>query len=403
MVNRCNAAGVRVYVNVILNHMVGAEHWFPRGTAGAIADPDFGYFPFVPYYPVDFHPRCPLTDFADPVEARVCEFAGSRDLNQTMPSVRNHLTNFLNKLIDAGVAGFRVDSAKHMWPSDLEIIFGNVHNLSPAFGFAEGARPFILQEIVDFGDGISGSEYTPLGTVTEIRFSGAIGKVFRGFDHQLSDLVNWGTDWDFQPSHLGVVFVDNHINQRGLIDPDNVVLNFKHPKLYRMASAFMLAHPYGIVRLMSSYDFHDIHDGPPQNEWDFIVSPIFDSNGQCVHSWVCEHRWPQITNMVVFKNVVGETEMHEWWDNGSNQIAFCRGEAGFIAFNNEDENMSTVLQTCLPAGKYCDVISGGVNASNGQCIGNSVEVAENGEALIEIAVTDTDGVLAIHIGSKSRV
>ena len=27
--------------------------------------------------------------------------------------------------------------------------------------------------------------------------------------------------------------------------------------------------------------------------------------------------------------------MNEWWDNGDRQIAFCRGEKGFIAFNDQ--------------------------------------------------------------------
>ena len=29
------------------------------------------------------------------------------------------------------------------------------------------------------------------------------------------------------------------------------------------------------------------------------------------------------------------TTLNDWWDNGSNQIAFCRGGKGFIAINND--------------------------------------------------------------------
>lgn len=36
--------------------------------------------------------------------------------------------------------------------------------------------------------------------------------------------------------------------------------------------------------------------------------------------------------------------MNDWWDNGNNQIAFCRGGKGFIAINNEGSNMSQTLQ-----------------------------------------------------------
>jgi alpha-amylase len=52
------------------------------------------------------------------------------------------------------------------------------------------------------------------------------------------------------------------------------------------------------------------------------------------------------------------------------------------------------FQTCLPAGKYCDIISG--SKSGGVCTGKSVDVDENGKANIEILHDEYDGVLAIH-------
>ena len=35
----------------------------------------------------------------------------------------------MNKLIDIGVAGFRIDAAKHMWPGDLQAIFGKLKDV----------------------------------------------------------------------------------------------------------------------------------------------------------------------------------------------------------------------------------------------------------------------------------
>lgn len=46
---------------------------------------------------------------------------------------------------------YRVDAAKHMWPSDLAFIYNAVRNLNPAHGFNDGARPFIYQEVIDLG------------------------------------------------------------------------------------------------------------------------------------------------------------------------------------------------------------------------------------------------------------
>jgi len=62
----------------------------------------------------------------------------------------------------------------------------------------------------------------------------------------------------------------------------------------------------------------------------------------------------------------------------------------------ELKNTTHVFQTCLPAGTFCDVISG--SKSNGVCIGKTVPVGINGIANIVIACNEEDGVLAIHLG-----
>ena len=53
-----------------------------------------------------------------------------------------------------------------------------------------------------------------------------------------------------------------------------------------------------------------------------------------------------------------------------------------------------MFQTCLPAGTYCDVISG--SKSNGTCTGKRVIVSSGGRANIVILSYEEDGVLAIH-------
>jgi hypothetical protein len=55
-----------------------------------------------------------------------------------------------------------------------------------------------------------------------------------------------------------------------------------------------------------------------------------------------------------------------------------------------------VFQTCLPAGTYCDVISG--SKSGDVCTGKKVIVGTDGRAYIEILRNEEDGVLAIHVG-----
>ena len=100
-----------------------------------------------------------------------------------------------------------------------------------------------------------------MGAVTEFRFSAEIGRVFRGND-RLAYLQNWGPDWGFIPnSEDAFVFVDNHDNQRGHGAGGDNILTYKQPKQYKMAVAFMLAHPYGTTRVMSSFAFDDTDIG----------------------------------------------------------------------------------------------------------------------------------------------
>lgn len=154
----------------------------------------------------------------------------------------------------------------------------------------------------------------------------------------------------------------------------------------------MLAHPYGHPRVMSSFAFTDPSQGPPANSDGSIISPEI-INGECVNGWVCEHRWPQIYHMVQFRNLVNGEKIDNWWSNGKNQIAFSRGAKGFVAFNVEGD-LREQLQTGLPAGTYCDVITGGV--VDGKCSGKSVQIGDDGTATIEILSNESEGVLALY-------
>ncbi|KAH8248637.1 hypothetical protein KR032_001635 [Drosophila birchii] len=396
MTRRCNAVGVRIYVDVIFNHMAADGGTY--GTGGSTASPSSKSYPGVPYSSLDFNPTCAINNYNDANQVRNCELVGLRDLNQGNSYVQDKIVEFLDHLIDLGVAGFRVDAAKHMWPGDLGVIYGRLKNLNTDHGFASGSKAYIVQEVIDMGgEAISKSEYTGLGAITEFRHSDSIGKAFRGKD-QLQYLSNWGTAWGFAASDRSLVFVDNHDNQRGHGAGGADVLTYKVPKQYKMASAFMLAHPFGTPRVMSSFSFSDTDQGPPTTDGHNIASPIFNSDNSCSGGWVCEHRWRQIFNMVAFRNAVGSDAIQNWWDNGSNQIAFSRGSRGFVAFNNDNYDLNSSLQTGLPAGTYCDVISGTKNGSS--CTGKTVTVGSDGRASITIGNSEDDGVLAIHVNAK---
>ena len=57
---------------------------------------------------------------------------------------------------------------------------------------------------------------------------------------KLQYLSTLGSSWGLMPSADAVVFIDNHDTQRG-----NAALTYKAGELYYLATAFMLAWPYG--------------------------------------------------------------------------------------------------------------------------------------------------------------
>jgi alpha-amylase len=151
MTTRCNAVGVRIYVDVLPNHM--AAHAVPAvGIGGTTANTAIRDFPGVPFSDMDFNRPCDIYDWHNIYEVRNCQLVGLNDLDQSKAWVRDKIVEFFDHLIELGVAGFRVDAAKHMWPQDLEIIYNRVRNLNTAFGFAAGARPFITQEVIWHGE-----------------------------------------------------------------------------------------------------------------------------------------------------------------------------------------------------------------------------------------------------------
>uniref|UniRef100_A0A8C6UH07 alpha-amylase n=1 Tax=Neogobius melanostomus TaxID=47308 RepID=A0A8C6UH07_9GOBI len=389
MITRCNNVSVNVYVDVVINHMCGA---------GGGED-----FPSVPYSGWDFNDnKCKtasgdIENYGDPYQVRDCRLVSLLDLGR----VHEHTDRY-------GVAGFRVDACKHMWPGDLQNVNGRLKDLNTTW-FSGGSRPFIFQEVIDLGgEGISAADYTHLGRVTEFKYGAKLGTVIRKWNgEKLCYTRNWGEGWGFMSNGTALVFVDNHDNQRGHGAGGASIVTFWDPRLHKMAVGYMLAHPYGVTRVMSSFrwDRHFVN-GKDQNDWmgppsysDGSTKPVpINPDQTCGDGWVCEHRWRQIKNMVIFRNVVNGQPHSNWWDNQSNQVAFGRGNRGFIVFNNDDWDLDVTLDTGMPGGTYCDVISG--QKENGRCTGKQIQVGGDGHAHFKISNRDEDPFVAIHTESK---
>ncbi|CAF1544604.1 unnamed protein product [Rotaria magnacalcarata] len=403
MVGRCNKAGVRIYVDAVINHMAAGGN---RGSAGSSYNTGSKDFPAVPFSAWDFGDSlCKsgsgnIENYNDPEQVRNCKLVGLPDLMVGKDYVADKIAEFMNRLIDIGVAGFRIDAAKHMWPADLNKIINKLKNLrSDVYG--DNKRPFIYFEVIDLGgEPIKNTDYTPMARVSEFRYGKFLSEVVRKkYGQKLKYLNNFGTGWGMINDGDAQIMVDNHDNQRGH-GAGGDILTFFDGRLYKIATAFMLAWPYGYPVIMSSYNFNRADDGqgPPSDGSGNTNSVIINSDLSCGGGWICEHRWRQIYNMARFRNVAGFESVQNWWDNGNNQIAFSRGSRAFIVINNDDVDLNQSLRTGLPAGQYCDVISG--NLDNGRCTGKIVTVQGDGQTQVAISKNDQDPMIAIHVNAK---
>jgi alpha-amylase len=404
MVNRCNAVGVGIYADAVINHMTSGS-----GTTSSAGNDPWGVesYPRVPYGASDFHATCAVTNYQDANNVQSCQLVGLQDLNTASTYVRGKLADYLVDLATIGVKGFRIDAAKHMSPTDVGAIVSAVNARLTT-------RPFWFLEVIGAsGEAVQPGQYFGISdsqaNVTEFGYGPQLFGKFAG-GGRLADLRTFGETWGLMPSNKAVAFTDNHDKQRGHGGGGNY-LTYHNGPTYDLANVLMLAWPYGTPVVMSSYAFNtatafDTSFGPPadpttgatRGPWDGQVSQPACFN-QSVGGWVCEHRFRPIGNMVGFRNAtLANFTVTDWWDNGNNQIAFGRGDKGFVVINHESASLTRTFKTSLPAGHYCDVISGDftTGAGGAACTGTSVAVDAQGNASV---TAPAFGAAAIHAGA----
>ncbi|XP_051021392.1 pancreatic alpha-amylase-like [Acomys russatus] len=247
---------VGVYVGAVINHMCGGGGGEGKSsTCGSYYNANKRDFPSVPYSAWDFNDaKCDanIGSYQDAYQVRNCHLSGLLHLVLEKDYVHIKIADYMNHLIDIGVAGFRLDAAKHMWPGDIKAILDKLRNLNTKW-FSQGSRPFIYQEVIDLsGEAVKSSEHYGNGRVTEFNYGAKLGTVIRQWNgEKMSYLRNWEEGWDMVPSDRAFVFVDNHDNQLGHGAGRASILTFLDARMYKMAVGFMLG--YGFTRVMSSY------------------------------------------------------------------------------------------------------------------------------------------------------
>ncbi|MDX3257668.1 alpha-amylase family protein [Streptomyces sp. MI02-2A] len=325
MVDTCHAAGVKVVVDTVVNHMSAGSGTGTGGSSYTKYD-----YPGL-YSSADFDDcTAQVTNYQDRWNVQHCELVGLADLDTGEEYVRKTIAGYMNDLLTLGADGFRVDAAKHIPAADLADIKSRLTNPSA----------YWKQEVIyGAGEAVQPTEYTGNGDVQEFRYAYDLNRVFTS--EKLAYLGNYGEGWGYLNSSVAGVFVDNHDTER-----NGSTLNYKSGANYTLANVFMLAWPYGAPDVNSGYEWSDADAGPPNGG---------QVNACWQDGWKCQHAWPEIKSMVAFRNATRGQAVTKWWDNGGNLIAFGRGSKGYVVINHESTAADRWYETSLPAGTYCDV------------------------------------------------
>ncbi|NRR31157.1 alpha amylase C-terminal domain-containing protein [Oxalobacteraceae bacterium] len=408
MINTCHTAKVRIYADVVVNHLAAGSGTATDGSAWNSTSLTYPFFSSS-----DFHPNCDIAggDYGSPGNRSNvinCRLSGLPDLKTESSYVRGQINTYLTKLINMGVDGLRFDAAKHIAAADMIAISNGITHTTKA-----GETLWVTQEVIPDSNVVR-SDYYSAGGLNEFQYPFAIKAMFRNENganiSQVRTIMgtpgNWGGTWGFIPSDKASVFVNNWDTERN--GSSLVASNFvsgatndtNGTKRYDLANIFMLAWPYGSAQIHSGFRFSNYDQGPPS------ASP-FDANGNPLinQSWDFIHRWSDIANMVAFRSTTSGEGVSNFTSGTGNQVAFSRGAKGWVAVNNDSSAWTGSFQTSLPAGTYCNVAHGLLAAGGASCTSDSVTVGSNGIATVTIPANGGSVVpaVALHINQKSSV
>src|SRR2546430_773465 len=322
MVATCRRSGVKVYVDAVINHMTGQ------------GDTSYGGVHFTKYdYPGlygygDFHhppTDCPtaggIDDFNNFLQVTKCELVGLSDLRTESEKIRSTLAAYLNKLIDFGVSGFRVDAAKHIGQVDLAAIEARLHRT------LDGTRPYIALEVFPGGPGkLAPAAFEGVGDLLGFDFAYQIHDAFKSYPAagigNITDLQVFGTESGLLPADKTLVFVENHDTER-----NGSTLSYKDGATNVLATEFMLARGYGRPQVYASFTFTGNDDSPPADARGFITDTT------CGSGWTCLDRVTGVANMVGWRNQVAGAPVAHWDGDAGHLIAFSRGDKGWSALH----------------------------------------------------------------------
>lgn len=188
MIKQCSAAGVNVIADVVLNQTTGSDvaKGEQAGVAGSKYNGSTGDYPgfATKQYPdgitaADFH-SCDknISNYTNQQEVQECRLSSMWDFNSESEKVQDIQSDYLVKLWNLGVRGFRMDAVKHIHTDSMKAIKEKF-----AKKIGQNANDiYWIQEVIGNSSeaaGIQPGNYVQNGTVTEFGFKSEMNQYFK--------------------------------------------------------------------------------------------------------------------------------------------------------------------------------------------------------------------------------
>ncbi|MBT1181999.1 type I pullulanase [Bifidobacterium sp. CP2] len=384
MIKVCNAAGVEIIADAVINHTSGADQGTGTGVAGSTYDGD-GNFPAIPYTKENFHSCIKnIGDYTNADEVQNCRLTSLQDLDTSQEYVQDKLADYMNHLLELGVYGFRVDAVKHIANADVKAIKAKLAEKSGR----DADSIFFEQEVIGNASeaaAIQPINYVGNGKVSEFNYNAHLSAAFAtDITSETKGLGKIGGD-GWLDSSQAAVWVTNWDTER-----NSSALTYRKGSKYLLANAFMLAYDYGQPHIYSGYYFDNNDDGAPGATDTSVPDVTCPTDGSMTAgTWQCTQRWTAVRGMIGFHNAVSGTKVTDWKAYDANVLGFGRGTKGYLAINNSAKASKQTFRTSLPAGEYCNVYA------VGDC-SQTVTVKADGTFEATIAANSA---IAIHVGA----
>ena len=348
MIKACNEAGVKVFADAVFNQRPNDGVGLGGSTYGNNSYPDG-------FNDGDFHHNgCSVGNYSDEWNVRQCALLGMTDTATDNSSTQDKIADFLVKLMDMGVYGFRIDAAKHMHYNDINAIMEKT-------AAKAGKRPPIYMEVIGNSQeapDIQPNKYTFIdnSVVTDFSYVDRMKEIFDNGDY--GSALTFGLAVD---SDNAEVFVNNHDDEYHRCSAGTCSMGTQENPKYNLAQSWLAVWPKGKVRqIYSGYKFNS-HDP---------AGPI--SADRCQGGWLCQHRVPFVLNAPRFARATrGEAVSTSGFSD--NVLWFNRGSKGFYAMNTSGGEVTKSFNVTMADGTYCDIL-GATDPKNNPC-GSDITVS----------------------------